>query len=364
MSTPDAPEFATALLAWFDAHQRILPWRDNRDAYRIWVSEVMLQQTQVKTVIPHFERFLRRFPTIHDLSAADEQTVLREWEGLGYYRRAKHLHQAAKQLAPLSTNGLPSDPKTWEELPGVGRYILGAVLSQAFDLRLPIVEANTIRVLSRLFAYRDDPRDTTGKKWLWQTAERILPTARIGDFNQALMELGALVCTPDAPACSKCPVASFCAANHLGEQASIPMAPTATVIESVREVAVILRRAGRMLLVQRPKTGRWADMWEFPRTVLTTDESNDQAAGRLLTEQGITAKLDCQFHELRHGVTRYRIQLAAWLADHEAGEFAAIGYQNQVWTSLEELANYPVSVPQRQLIQRLRSDGRSVSLFD
>src|SRR5262245_29481523 len=152
------PSLRRRLLAWFDKNHRDLPWRRDRDPYRIWVSEVMLQQTTVAAVIPYFERFLAAFPTLADLAAADEQDVLKLWEGLGYYRRARHLHRAARQLAAEHSGALPDDPAVWRELPGVGRYILGAVLSQAFDRRLPIVEANSLRVLCRLFAYADDPR--------------------------------------------------------------------------------------------------------------------------------------------------------------------------------------------------------------
>src|SRR5262245_64033449 len=194
------------LLAWFDRHRRDLPWRADRDPYRVWVSEVMLQQTTVAAVVPYFDRFLAAFPTVQALAAADEQQVLKLWEGLGYYRRARHLHAAAKRLVAEQGGALPDDPAVWAELPGVGRYILGAVLSQAFDRKLPVVEANSLRVLARLFGYRGDPREGDGKTWVWSAAEIMLPTRRAGDFNQALMELGALVCTPTAPACGACPL--------------------------------------------------------------------------------------------------------------------------------------------------------------
>ena len=199
------PALRAALLRWFDRHQRPLAWRRDRDPYRIWVSEVMLQQTTVAAVGPYFERFVAAFPTVQALAAADEQQVLKLWEGLGYYRRARHLHAAAGQLALRHGGDLPDDPTVWAGLPGVGRYILGAVLSQAFDRRLPIVEANSLRVLSRWFAYPGDPREGEGKKWVWAAAEAVLPAKRIGDFNQAVMELGAVVCKPAAPRCGTRP---------------------------------------------------------------------------------------------------------------------------------------------------------------
>ncbi|MCS6851520.1 MAG: hypothetical protein NZ700_10185, partial [Gemmataceae bacterium] len=169
-------------MAWYDRHRRPLPWRETRDPYRIWVSEVMLQQTTVAAVVPAFERFLAAFPTLAALAAADEQQVLRLWEGLGYYRRARHLHAAARLLVADHAGELPNDPAVWESLPGVGRYIVGAVLSQAFDRRLPIVEANSQRVLTRLFGYLGDPRKGAGKAWVWQIAETVLPRNRVGDF--------------------------------------------------------------------------------------------------------------------------------------------------------------------------------------
>ena len=173
--------FQKRLLAWFDRHRRDLPWRTTRNPYPIWVSEVMLQQTTVAAVIPYFARFLAAFPTVHALAAADEQQVLKLWEGLGYYRRARHLHAASRRLVSEYGDTLPDDPAVWADLPGVGRYVLGAVLSQAFDRHLPIVEANSLRLLARLFAYRDDPRSSAGQKWAWAAAESLLPKKRPGD---------------------------------------------------------------------------------------------------------------------------------------------------------------------------------------
>src|SRR4051794_9346095 len=271
------------LLAWFDKHRRDLPWRQDRDPYRIWVSEVMLQQTTVAAVVPYFERFLAAFPTLADLAAADEQDVLKLWEGLGYYRRARHLHQAARRLTAEHGDALPDDPAVWRELPGVGRYILGAVLSQAFDRRLPIVEANSLRVLCRLFGYAGDPRGGEGQRWLWETAAKVLPAKRAGDFNQALMELGALVCTPAAPRCGDCPLAGECEARKRGLQEVIPRKADRPDVTEVRGGARGVRRGSRVLLVQRPADARrWANMWELPHGELKPGESYDAAAARLL----------------------------------------------------------------------------------
>ena len=305
--------FRRKLLAWFDRAQRDLPWRSSRDPYRIWVSEVMLQQTTVAGVVPFFRRFVEAFPTVQSLAAAEERAVMNLWQGLGYYRRARHLHTAAKRLAEAHGGGLPDDPAVWAGLPGVGRYILGAVLSQAFDRRLPIVEANTLRVLSRLFGSRLDPRGGEGKAWVWRAAEEVLPHKRAGDFNQAMMELGALVCTPTAPKCDRCPVRRECAANRLGLQAEIPPPAKKKEMVDLRETAVLIRRGGRVLLCQRPPTGRGAMMWEFPTT--------GDALGKVIA--GVRVKLGPELLTIRHGFTRFRVTLTALEADWRKGEFAS-----------------------------------------
>jgi A/G-specific adenine glycosylase len=314
---------ARRLLTWFDRNARPLPWRQSRDPYRIWLSEVMLQQTQVATVIGYFERFVAMFPTVAELAAADEQQVLRLWEGLGYYRRARQLHAAARKVCQEHGGEFPRDPQAVRALPGVGRYTAGAVLSIAFDAREPILEANTIRVLSRLLAYRGDPRSTEGQRQLWQAATDWLPRKRAGAFNQALMELGSEVCTPRTPRCGECPVASLCPTNAAGLQAVIPAAARKQQFEAVHQAALVVRRAGgRVLLVQRSDKERWAGLWDFPRIVLDDVEKHRRtehleaqatalASGAM---EGITVELGKQFATLRHGITRFRITLDCYEA--------------------------------------------------
>lgn len=345
------------LLAWFARNRRDLPWRDDRDPYRIWVSEVMLQQTQVATVIPYFERFLRTFPNLAALATAPEEEVLRLWEGLGYYRRARDLHRAARMLRNDHGEVLPDDAMVWRQLPGVGRYILGAVLSQAFDRKLPIVEANSQRVLCRLFGWTGDPRTGPVRQALWQAAEHLLPDQQVGDFNQALMELGALVCTTTAPACSSCPVQQDCQARRLGLQASIPPpAPTAPAI-AIQEAAVVLRRRKEVLLVQRPARGRWAGLWEFPHGPVPDGETGEAAARRLLAElTGLRGCLRQELTTLRHAVTRYRITMICFEANRPSGRFRSDFYQQARWLLPEQLAALPVSSPQRRLARLLAKD--------
>lgn len=352
------------LLDWFDRHRREMPWRRDRDPYRIWVSEVMLQQTQVATVIPYFERFLHTFPTLADLARADEQLVLRLWEGLGYYRRARDLHRAARRLLAEQDGQLPDDPDVWRDLPGVGRYILGAVLSQAFDRRLPIVEANSQRVLSRLFGQPRDPREGPARAWLWQVAESLLPARRVGDFNQALMELGALVCTPAAPRCESCPLRTHCTARELGIQEQIPPPAVAPEVIAVREAAVVVRRGQRVLLVQRPAEGRWAGMWEFPRGEVEAKEGYEEAADRLLPQlTGVAAERGTELLTVRHSVTRHRITLVCFEAQYLSGRFRSDYYQQGNWVEPKQLHAFPVSVPQRRLAELLVAPARQKRLF-
>ncbi|MBX9624045.1 MAG: A/G-specific adenine glycosylase [Gemmataceae bacterium] len=353
------------LLAWFDRHRRDLPWRADRDPYRVWVSEVMLQQTTVAAVVPYFDRFVAAFPTVGALAAADEQDVLKLWAGLGYYRRARHLHAAAKRLVADHPGGLPDDPAVWAALPGVGRYILGAVLSQAFDRRLPIVEANSLRVLARLFGHRGDPREGPGKAWVWAAAGAVLPAKRAGDFNQALMELGALVCTPANPRCRQCPLAKVCVANRYDLQAVIPPPKKAKDIVLVNEVAVAVRDRDKVLLCQRPAdANRWQNMWEVPHAPVRDDEPPAEAASRVAKElTGLVVEPGAELLTVKHGVTRYAITMTCVEAAVRGGAFARGSYAAGRWLAPAELADYPVSSPQRKLIAALTTPPAQRRLF-
>jgi A/G-specific adenine glycosylase len=313
----------------------------------------MLQQTTVAAVAPRFEKFLAAFPSVRALAAADEQAVLKVWEGMGYYGRARNLRRAAQILVERHRGELPDDPAIWAALPGVGRYILGAVLSQAFDRRLPVVEANTKRVLCRLFAQAGDVISAPVRAWLWDTAAALLPKKRVGDFNQALMELGALVCTPDKPDCPNCPLRAECLARREGVQERIPRRPTRPAVVQVREVCVVVRHRGRVLLTRRPPGGRWAKMWEFPRAVLEPDDTHDTAARRLIDSLGISADPGPELMTVRYGVTRFRMTMVCLEAAAGAKAFRPGYYEEGRWLRPAELADYPVSSPQRRLAAAL-----------
>jgi A/G-specific adenine glycosylase len=355
--------FRRRLLAWFDQSKRNLPWRCNRDPYRIWVSEVMLQQTTVAAVVPYFLQFLETFPNVKALAAADEQEVLHLWQGLGYYRRARNLHQAARMIVAAGGD-LPNDPAVWAAMPGVGRYILGAVLSQAFDRPMPIVEANSLRVLCRLFGKRGDVKSSIMQRWLWQAAEELLPRKRTGDFNQAMMELGALVCTPDNPRCHQCPVRTDCSAYADGTQNKIPAKAASKRIEQVREVAVVVRRAGRVLLAQRAAAAdRWPSMWEFPQTELLPGETHEKAAQRWARKSlGLRLTIGPEVATIRYVVTRFHIALTA-LESTPQGRVVTKGYQVSKWLHPKELGQFPASTAQRTLMAVVAQEIRQPRLY-
>jgi A/G-specific adenine glycosylase len=352
--------FGRRLRAWYAQHARDLPWRRSRDPYRVWVSEIMLQQTQVGTVAPYFERFSERFPTVEALAAADEQNVLRCWEGLGYYRRARQLHQAARIIVEEHGGRFPRDPEAVRRLPGIGRYTAGAILSIAFDARQPILEANTTRLHCRLLAYPGDPTAAAGQRLLWSMAEIVLPRRHVGRFNQALMELGSQVCIARMPRCPQCPVALLCGARAEGVQDEIPPPKAKPPTEARHEVAVIVRRRGRVLLVRCPDDGRWAGLWDFPR--FHVDSCQPAALRRELVEKvqrrtGVTIQLGKHRKTLRHGVTRFRITLDCYDARCVSGPDGRTDLVEMRWLRPDELNQYPLSTTGRKLCRLLHATG-------
>jgi A/G-specific adenine glycosylase len=351
---PSATErraFARRLLAWFRRAARDLPWRETNDLYAIWISEVMLQQTQVATVIPYYQRFLHQFPDVRTLAAADEQAVLRLWEGLGYYRRARQLHAAARQIVALHGGDFPSEFAAVRSLPGIGRYTAGAILSIGTGARLPILEANTIRVLSRLAAMRSDPASSSGQKQLWSLAEAILPSREVGHFNQALMELGSEVCTPKSPVCDRCPVRMHCRAFAAGAQHEIPLPAKKTKYEDVAETAVVVRRSRQVLVRQCQPGERWAGLWDFPRFA-----ANGDVPTGVLVQTGVAIERAEKLTTIKHGVTRFRITLEVFEAQAtRARRHTSNGKGDLRWVLVEELAALPLSVTGRK-IARLFSE--------
>ncbi len=341
------------LLAWYRQNRRDLPWRNTADPYAIWVSEIMLQQTQVATVERYFPKFLAAFPTIAELAAAREEAVLRLWEGLGYYRRARQMHAAARQVVAQFGGEFPREFDAVRGLPGIGRYTAGAITSIAYGARKPILEANTIRLFSRLIAYRGDTASAAGQQRLWQAAEEILPVRGSGDVNQALMELGSQICTPRAPLCETCPLETLCPTRALGLQAAIPAVRRKQVFEETLEAAVIVVRRGAVLLRRCQPGERWAGLWDFPRFAIG---GNDVRLQSQLSEgvrrlAGIKIDPAEHFFTLRHGVTRFRITLQAYLARCMPARKTFANSQELCWAKPEELEDFPLSTTGRKLAQ-------------
>jgi len=363
-----------SLLRWFAKNARDLPWRRQPTPYRIWVSEIMLQQTQVATVLPYYARFMDSFPTVHELATADEQVLLSHWEGLGYYRRARSLHAAAKLIVADHDGHFPLKFEDVLSLPGIGRYTAGAILSISNGQRQPILEGNTQRVFSRWIALRGTPADTVNNRLLWQVAEKMLPRKDAGTFNQASMELGALVCTPKTPACDQCPVATACSAHQAGLEQEIPGKVTRVTYEDRTEYALVIQKPAakkrhgvksgkrpenserRFLVRPLPEGGRWAGLWDFPRTTQANHADVAQAATQLSEEVGVNLVPGIRLTTIRHAVTKFRISLQVHQASlRETGEMPGKPWK---YATLGELSQMPMSVTGRKIVKMLSEDSQ------
>ncbi|QDU62053.1 putative A/G-specific adenine glycosylase YfhQ [Planctomycetes bacterium Pan216] len=349
LAAADLPHFRRALLRWYRKHGRDLPWRESSSAYHVWVSEVMLQQTTVATVERRFHEFLSRFPDIDSLACASEADVLHAWQGLGYYRRARFLHQAAKRILEEHDGVMPSDPKTIRALPGLGRYTANAIASFAFGARVPILEANTLRVWSRICAMRGDPTKPPVSNDLWHVAEEALPRKEPGDFNQALMDLGATICTPREASCDRCPVSTHCRAHEEGLVERFPELPEKRAQENVDHVSVVIWHHRKVLISKRPETGPWANLWEFPRVERTDAENWTDAAWRAIrTYCAGQATLGAERKAIRHGIMHYRVHLKCF--DVLLNEGTRLPDESTRWVEPEALTKLPFSSPQRRLV--------------
>ena len=347
----------SSLIGWFRESARPLPWRRDRDPYRVLVSESMLVQTTVKAVVPHFERFTARFPDFESLAAADVEDVVKAWEGLGYYRRARQLHAAASRIARDFGGLMPDDPGVVRDLPGVGRYMAGAILSFAFDRPQPIVEANSERVIARLLALRGDTRTGAVRERIWQAAQRMVPPREAGRFNQALIELGALVCSPRRPACLVCPLTSYCRARGAGLEQAIPEPRVKAPPLAVVEACAIVSQGGLVLVVQRGSGGLWERFWEFPTVhVEGADPGGRSSIGPvdlssglpLLT--GVQARIGSSVRTIRYSVTKHRVELRAHEGEAVSGELRpGPGLIDARWVDPRSLASLTMSSASRRL---------------
>lgn len=346
---------ALRLLDWSATHLRDLPWRRSRDPYAVWISEIMLQQTQVATVIPYYERFLARFPTLHALAAAPLDDVLKVWAGLGYYARARNLHAAAREVEDQFGGALPADREALLRLPGIGRYTVGAILSLAFGQDAPVLDGNVRRVLCRLFAVQENPRQPATEAYLWDLAAKLLPAGRAGRFNEALMDLGATLCTPRQPRCPACPLADLCQAHQLGLQDQLPAPAPRRATPHYDVTAGVIWHEDRLLIAQRPLDKLLGGLWEFPGGKCEPGESLDDCLQREIREElGIDIEVNAPLTVVRHAYTHFRITLHAFQCRLVSGEPRALGGPAWRWVRLEDLDGFAFPVTDRRIIGELR----------
>jgi len=331
-------DFQSSLLGWYKAHRRDLPWRRTKDPYRILLSEVMLQQTQVQTVIPYYRRFLKAFPSFHDLARARLQKVLKLWEGLGYYSRARNLHALAKTVVKHHYGRLPSTFEELTALPGIGRYTAGAVLSIAFHKNYPVVDGNVQRVLARHFAMREDVALPSTQEWFWNLAAQLLPEGKAGDFNQALMELGATVCTPRSPECPRCTLNQDCQAFRAGLQNYLPVKKKKKPTPHFHIGAGVVRHGKKILISQRPLKGLLGGLWEFPGGKQERGETLPHCVKREIREElGIEVEVGKKLADVDHAYSHFKITLHAYECRYLRGKPRAIGCRAWKWVKTKDL---------------------------
>ncbi len=347
---------AGKLLRWAARHLRDLPWRvEPRDPYRVWISEIMLQQTQVVTVIPYFQRFMERFPTVQALAAAPLDDVLKFWEGLGYYARARHLHRAARKIMTEFGGQLPDTIEELRKLPGVGRYTAGAIASLAFGCDAPVVDGNVRRVLCRLYAVRGDIRQPRLERKLWALAEWNLPKGKAGRWNEAMMELGATVCVPRAPRCGECPLAKVCRARASGIQGKLPQRVTRRRLPHHDVTAAIIWKRGHVLIAQRPLGGMLGGLWEFPGGKRERGESLEACLQREIREElGVEIEVGQRVTQVEHTYTHFRITLHAFECRLVRGRPHALQVTAWRWARLDELDHFAFAVTDRRIIRGLK----------
>jgi A/G-specific adenine glycosylase len=346
--------YSQALLAWYKINARHMPWRGINNPYATWVSEIMLQQTRVETVIPYFQRWMQLFPTLESLSSADEQTVLNAWEGLGYYSRARSLLKAARLVQTQFSGVIPSDREDLQKLPGLGRYTAAAISSIAFHKDEVVLDGNVKRVLSRLFNI-DTPADTPiGEKLLWGKAEELLPEGQAGDYNQAVMDLGATLCTPRSPLCPTCPLAALCQANQLGKQESLPVMTEKAPIPHYIVTAAVIQRENTVLIQRRPSKGLLGGLWEFPGGKLEAGETFEQALAREINEElNLSIHVGEKLGQYRHAYTHFRVTLSAYFASMDGGEPTPLAASELAWVPPEHMTDYPMGKIDRSIANDL-----------
>ena len=346
------PLFSDLILRWYRRHQRDLPWRRTRDPYSIWVSEIMLQQTQVETVIPYYERFLAKFPTAESLAEASLQDVLKVWENMGYYSRARHLHLAAREIMAHWGGKIPKTQKELLSLSGIGSYTAAAILSFAFGQSVPTVDGNVRRVICRLFLIHEPIDRSRTQRRVYELAAELVPKNDASLFNQGLMDLGATICTPRHPSCDLCPLESLCMAKEQGLQETLPITRKRPPLPHKEMTAgIIVNKQGRVLIVQRPHAGLLGGLWKFPGGERMPDVTLENALRRSVREElGIRVKIKERLTSVKHAYTHFRVTFHAFQCAINGGRPRALGCRRWRWSTLSGLSDFPFSRVERKII--------------
>ena len=364
-SNSDIEDFRKLLLDWYRSNKRDLPWRDSDDPYHIWVSEIMLQQTRADQMEAYFDRFIRAFPTVGDLASASEDQVLKLWEGLGYYARARNMHQAARRLLAERGGRLPDTYDELVELPGIGPYTAAAVSSIAFDRDHPVLDGNVTRVLSRVLRLEEDPRKAAGRAGLIAAGQRLLPPGQAGDFNQALMELGARLCTPARPKCGACPINSRCRARaEMRDPSALPRKARKRRKPHYQVTAGLIRRGDKLLIARRPAEGMLGGLWEFPGGKQERGESLEECLVREIREElDIAVEVEEYLVGVDHGYSHFSITLHAFAARFLSGRPRALGCADWRWIDPVELDDFAFPRSDRRIIEHLSAGQVQSILF-
>lgn len=352
----DKKEFGSTLLKWYGANSRQLPWRGNPDPYAVWISEAMLQQTRVDTVIPYYHRWMERFPSVKSLAQASEEDVLNAWEGLGYYSRARNLRVASKFVCEKFHGSIPQNMQELRTLPGIGQYTAAAIASIAYGQDEAVVDGNVKRVLARVFNLDYVANSPGGEAEFWRISRELLPTGSAGDYNQAIMDFGATLCKPHAPLCGECPFASTCKANLLGIQTQRPVLLEKKPIPHYLVCAAILICEGRVLIARRPSKGLLGGMWEFPGGKVEPDETMPQALEREIFEElGTRITIGGELGKYRHAYTHFRITLHAFFCTLVGEEPQALDASEIRWVPISDLITFPMGKVDRLISNELNN---------
>jgi A/G-specific adenine glycosylase len=350
----DKETFSRLLLEWYRRSHRQMPWRGHPDPYAVWISEAMLQQTRVETVIPYFQRWMTLFPSINSLAAASEQEVLNAWEGLGYYSRVRNLRKAAIEICEKYSGSLPQTVEELVTLPGIGEYTAAAIASIAFGQNEAVLDGNVKRVLARVFNLQAPANSAAGEKVFWQLARDLVPAVSAGDYNQAVMDLGAVVCTPRAPNCPECPLADLCEAKKSGLQAALPVRLEKPPIPHYLVCAAVITKGDTLLIARRPSKGLLGGMWEFPGGKVEPGETHHHALQREIDEElGCKVAVGVMIGIYKHAYTHFRVTLHAYRCDIISGEPKALDASEIRWVTPAELKRFPMGKIDRMISKDL-----------